>query len=202
LNSNFEVAGDVTVGIDMVVETVIPINIEIPVIQDILVPFKIGVKDYIKLDTTIMITDDVYAMVEDTIYLDQKVTMPTSDKRGVTVPIKASIPLNERMKVSINQAIPVHAMVPVDLLVIDTLPVGLNIKVPVDIMFPVKIPVHTTATVSFPNPIPVVGNIPVSLTIPVDIPLSETDLAPYFIKIGKGLRGLTKLRSTRKQQAD
>ena len=72
LNSNFQINDDVRVGIDMVVETLIPIHVEIPVNENILVPFKIGVKDYIKLDTTILITDDVYAMVEDTLYLDQK----------------------------------------------------------------------------------------------------------------------------------
>ena len=193
LNSNFGVAEDVTVGIELLVETTIPVNIEIPVNQNILVPFKIGVKDFIKLDTTIQITNDVYAMVEDTLYLDQTVSVPTSKKRGITLPIKASVPLNERVKVSVNQAIPVHAVVPVNLLIIDTLPVGLNIKVPVDVLLPVRIPVNTTATVSFPNPVPIVGNIPVSLTIPVDIPLSETDLAPYFINIAEGLRGLTKL---------
>ena len=82
---------------------------------------------------------------------------------------------------------------PIDLLIIDTLPVGLDIKVPIDLMLPVKIPISTSAKVSFPNDIPVVGNIPISLTIPVDIPLTETDLAPYFLKIASGLRGLTKL---------
>ena len=88
LNSNFEVADEVVVGIDMVVETSIPINIEIPVNENMLVPFKIGIKDYIKLDTSIMITKDVYAMVEDTIFLDQKVTVPTSKKRELHCPSK------------------------------------------------------------------------------------------------------------------
>ena len=49
LSSSFQIADDVTVGINMVVETVIPLNVEIPVNENILVPFKIGVKDYEKI---------------------------------------------------------------------------------------------------------------------------------------------------------
>lgn len=195
LNSSFQIPDNVTVGISMVVETVIPLNVEIPVNENILVPFKIGVKDYIRLDTTIMITEDVFANVEDTLHIDQKFTMPTSKKRGITVPIIASIPINERVKINVNEAIPVHSVVPVDLLIIDTLPVGLNIKVPVNINVPVRIPVNTWAKVSFPDSIPVVGEIPVSVIIPVDIPLTETALAPYFKNLAQGLRGLIKLKN-------
>ena len=195
LNSNFQINEAITVGINMMVETVIPINVEIPVNENMLVPFKIGVKDYIKLDTTIMISDDVYAIIEDTLYIDQKFTVPTSKKRGISVPIRAGIPLNERVKVSFNQAIPAQSVVPVDLLIIDTLAVGLNIRVPVDIKLPVRIPVNTTAEVSFPNFVPVTGDIPVSLKIPVDIALSETALALYLTNIAKGLRGLIKLNT-------
>ena len=195
LNSKFRIEDEVTVGINMFVESVIPINVEIPIDQNLLVPFKIGVKEYIKLDTTIMITDDVFAIVEDTLHLDQDVTVPTSKRRGVNLPIKASIPLSERVKVKVNQAIPVHAVVPIDLLIIDTLAVGLSIKVPVNVMVPVRIPVNTTAKVSFPEAIPVAGTIPVAITIPADIPLAETTLAGYFIKLAQGLRGLTSLKN-------
>lgn len=69
------------------------------------------------LNSNFGVAEDVYAMVEDTLYLDQTVSVPTSKKRGITLPIKASVPLNERVKVSVNQAIPVHAVVPVDLLI-------------------------------------------------------------------------------------
>ncbi len=94
LNSKFRIEDEVTVGINMFVESVIPINVEIPIDQKLLVPFRIGVKDYIKLDTTIMITDDVFAIVEDTLHLDQNVTVATSKRRGVNLPIKASLPLS------------------------------------------------------------------------------------------------------------
>lgn len=196
VNFSIRIADEVMVGIDMIVETVIPVDIEIPVNEKMMVPFKIGIKDYIKLDTTIMITDDVYADVEDTIYVNQNVTVPTSKRRGITLPIRASLPLNERVKISVDQPIPIHSVVPVDLLIIDTLDVGLNIKVPVKVNLPVRIPVRTKATVSFPEAISVVGDLPVSLTIPVDIPLSETKLAPCFIKIANGLRGLIDLNTS------
>lgn len=195
LNSTFQIGDAITVGINLVVETVIPVNVEIPVNENVLVPFKIGVKDYIRLDTTVMITEDVYANVQDTIYLDQKVTLATSKKRGINLPIRASVPLNQRVKISVDQAIPVHSVVPVELLIIDSLSVGLSMKIPVNLMIPVKIPISTTAQVSFPGSIPVTGEIPIELSIPVDIPLSETAVAPYLRNIAHGLRSLTKFRS-------
>ena len=196
INSKFKILDDFKVDVNMFVETEIPIHVEIPVNENILVPFKIGVKDYVKLDTTIMITDDFYAFVEDTIFLDQKFTIPTSKRRGITLPVKASVPLKERVKIHIDQPISVHSLLPVDLVIIDTLPVGLSIKVPVNLKVPVRIPISTIANISFPNRISVVSDIPVSLNVPIDVALSDTDLAPYFKKIADGLRGLTKINST------
>ena len=82
---------------------------------------------------------------------------------------------------------------PVDLLIIDTLPVGLSMKIPVDLMVPIRIPLHTKATVTFGDAMPISADIPITLTIPVDIPLEETSLAFYFKKMAAGLKGLTLL---------
>ena len=195
VNSRFRISEAVTVGIDMMVEAVIPIDVEIPINEKMLVPIKVGVKDYIKIDTTIVIKDYVYANVEDTIAINQKVTIPTSKRKGIQVPINANIPLNERVKVSVNQAVAVRCVVPVEMLIIDTLDVGVKMKVPVKLKIPVRIPVNTLAKVSFPESIAVVGEIPVSLTIPVDIPLSETTLSPYFKQVSNGLNGLINLNT-------
>lgn len=93
-----------------------------------------------------------------------------------------------------NELVLVKVLIPVDLLIIDTLSVGVNMKIPVDVLVPVKLPLNTTATISFPEAIPVNGNIPLALTIPVNIPLEKTDLAVYFKKMAKGLRDLTVLK--------
>lgn len=193
VTTTIDVTSSVEVGIDMLVESEIPFRAEIPVNENMLIPFKIGVKDYIKLDTTITITDYVNILVDDTIPLDQKVKMPIFGKRGPTVPIKGKIPIKQSLYVGFEEALPVHSIVPIEMLIIDTLPVGLSMSIPVDLMVPIRIPLHTTATVSFGDAMPINANIPITLTIPVDIPLEETSLAFYFRKMAKGLRGLTKL---------
>ena len=82
---------------------------------------------------------------------------------------------------------------PIDMLIVDTLPVGLSLRIPVDLMVPVNIPLKTSARIQFDDAMSVDAEIPVKLTIPVDIPLEETSLAYYFKKMAEGLKGLTKL---------
>lgn len=190
LNTDICVMNDLTVGIDMFIETEIPFTAEIPVTQEMLVPFKIGVKDYIRLDTTIRITDYVNIDVLDTIPLDQKVQLPIFGKRGPWMPIKGQIPLNQQLKVGFSELLPVKSVVPVDLLIIDTLPVGLQMKIPVDVMVPVRIPIKQDANICFNGPMPVDGQVPIQMKIPVNIPLEETALSTYFKKLAIGLRGL------------
>ena len=193
VQTSIAIEGAVVVGIDMIVESEIPFRAEIPVNENMLIPFKIGVKDYIKLDTTIIVTDYVNILVDDTIPLNQKVKLPIFGKRGPWVPIQGKIPVKQSLYVGFNEALKVNSVVPVDLMIIDTLPVGLSMKIPVDLMVPVRIPLHTKATVTFGEAMPIVADIPITLTIPVDIPLEETSLAYYFKKMAAGLKGLTVL---------
>jgi hypothetical protein len=193
LKSDIWVTDEIEVGINMVVKSEIPFTAMIPVNENMLIPFKIGVKDYIKLDTTIQITDFVNIAVDDTIPLNQKVKLPIFGKRGPSIPIVGKIPVKQDLRVGFNELLPVHSIVPIDMLIIDTLPVGLSMKIPVDVMVPVHIPLKSTARITFTQAMPVDAQIPITLTIPVDIPLSETSLAIYFRKMAEGLRGLTKL---------
>ncbi|MDC0338118.1 hypothetical protein OAN33_01140 [Flavobacteriales bacterium] len=193
VQTSIAVEGAVVVGIDMMVESEIPFRAEIPVNEKMLIPFKIGVKDYIKLDTTITVTDYVNILVDDTIPLNQKVKLPIFGKRGPWVPIQGKIPVKQSLYVGFDEALKVNSVVPVDLLIIDTLPVGLSMKIPVDLMVPIRIPLHTKATVTFGEAMPIVADIPITLTIPVDIPLEETSLAFYFKKMAAGLKSLTLL---------
>jgi hypothetical protein len=193
LNSSIWVTDEIEVGINMMVISEIPFQAMIPVNESMLIPFKIGVKDYIRLDTTIQVTDFVNIAVDDTIPLNQKVKIPIFGKRGPSMPIIGKIPVKQDLRVGFNELLPVHSVVPIDMLIIDTLPVGLSMKIPVDVMVPVKIPLKSTAKITFTQAMPVNAEIPIKLTIPVDIPLSETSLAIYFRKMADGLRGLTKL---------
>ncbi len=193
VKTTINITSDVVVGIDMIVESEIPFRAEIPVNEKMLIPFKIGVKDYIKLDTTITVTDYVNILVDDTIPLNQKVKLPIFGKRGPWIPIQGKIPVKQSLYVGFDEALKVNSVVPVDLLIIDTLPVGLSMKIPVDLMVPIRIPLHTKATVTFGDAMPISADIPITLTIPVDIPLEETSLAFYFKKMAAGLKGLTLL---------
>lgn len=193
LNSEITVMDELVVNIDMTVNTEIPFTAQIPVTEEMLVPFKIGVKDYIKLDTTIEVTDWVNIDVDDTIPLNQKVKLPIFGKRGPSMPIQGKIPIKQTLNVGFSELLPVHSVVPVEMLIIDTLPVGLDMKIPVNVMVPVKLPIRQQAKITFNGAMPVDADIPITLTIPVDIPLSETSLAIYFRKLGVGLKGLTKL---------
>lgn len=193
LQSDISVMDELVVNIDMTVNTEIPFTAKIPVSEEMLVPFKIGVKDYIKLDTTIQVTDWVNIDVNDTIPLDQKVKLPIFGKRGPSMPIKGKIPVNQQLNVGFSELLPVHSVVPVEMLIIDTLPVGLDMKIPVNVMVPVSLPIRQQAKITFNGAMPVDAMIPITLTIPVDIPLAETSLAVYFRKLAAGLKGLTNM---------
>jgi hypothetical protein len=193
LNSSIMVTDAMSVGIDMMVETTIPFRAEIPVSQNMLVPIRIGVNEYIKLDTTIRIKDVVHIQVNDTIPMNQKMKMPIFGKRGPSFPIAGNIPLQQDLAVSFNEVMHVESMIPINLLIIDTLPIGLQMRIPVDLLIPIKIPIHSMAKVSFKEAMPVDGSIPIKMDIPVDIPMAETSLAEYFRKMAEGLKGLTEL---------
>ena len=97
----------------------------------ILVPVEMGVKDFITIDTLIQVTDFVNIIVDDTIPLDQKVNMSLFGGKGIRIPIKGNIPVDQKLNIGFDELLPVKSTVPIDLLVIDTLPVGLSLKIPV-----------------------------------------------------------------------
>lgn len=195
LNSDIRVTDELKVNIKMFLQTEIPFKAEIPVSENMLIPFKIGLHDYIKIDTTIEVTDFVNILVDDTIPLNQKMNMAIFGGKGFNFPIKGKIPVQQTLKIGFNELLPVHSVVPIDMLIIDTLPVGLSMKIPVDLMVPVNIPLETTALIKFDEAMSVDAEIPIELNIPIDIPLEKTSLAFYFKKMAEGLKGLTKFPS-------
>ena len=200
LNSDIRVTDELKVNINMFLQTEIPFKAEIPVNENMLIPFKIGVHDYIKLDTTIQVMDYVNIIVDDTIPLDQKMNMSLFGGKGIGFPIRGKIPVKQPLKVGFDELLPVHSVVPIDMLIVDTLPVGLSMKIPVDLMVPVNIPLKTSALIKFDEAMSVDAEIPIQLDIPVDIPLEETSLAYYFKKMAAGLKGLTKLSADNEEK--
>ena len=56
--------------------------------------------------------------------------------------------MDQKLNIGFDELLPVKSTVPVDLLIIDTLPVGLSLKIPVDLDVPV-LPLKTKAKISF-----------------------------------------------------
>ncbi|MFT7613628.1 MAG: hypothetical protein ACI9J3_002603 [Parvicellaceae bacterium] len=199
VKTNILIEDEVTVDIRMLVESEIPFTAEIPVTEQMLIPFRIGVSDYITLDTTIDIVDEVHIFVDDTIPLDQRMKIKmfgekkNGDLRGPNMHVRSNIPLHQDLLVSFNESMHVNSTIPIEMLIIDTLPVGLSMRIPVDVMVPVRIPIRSTAKVSFSESMPIDANIPIHITVPIDIPLKETSLAGYFKRMAKGMRNLTKV---------
>ncbi|MDP3445806.1 MAG: hypothetical protein Q8T08_23345, partial [Ignavibacteria bacterium] len=113
-----------------------------------------------------------------------KVKLPLFGKSGPNVPVKGNIKPKQSLKADLNEFVPVTGLIPIDMLIVDTLPIGVQLKIPINLMVPVEIPLKTTAKISFSEPMPVNGIIPLALSIPVDIPLNETDLVVYLKKNG------------------
>lgn len=194
LNSDINVTEEIEVNIDLNLKTTIPLQVEIPVDQSLLVPFELGVLDFITIDTLIEVTKNVNIIVDDTIPLDQKVNVSVFGGKGFGMPIRGNIPVDQKLNIGFDELLPVKSIVPVDLLIIDTLPVGLSLRIPVDLDVPVQIPIKTKAKISFNGPLPVDASVPIELAIPVDIPLEHTSLSSYFKKLGISLRNLPKLQ--------
>lgn len=126
LNTNVYVSDEISVGIQLVLETMIPFKAEIPVNENIMVPIRIGVKDYIKLDTIIQASGTFLIDVDDTIPLDQKVKVLVLGKNGLNLPVQGNIKLKQSLKTEFDELVPVKGLIPVDMLIVDTLHVGVN----------------------------------------------------------------------------
>lgn len=187
VTTNATITEDVNVGIDLTVIHEIPFQAEIPVTEKMMIPIRLGVSQTIYVDTLISITEDVLIQVDDTIPLDQKI-----QAMGVNMKAKAQIPLKQDLKVGFDEKLHMQAHIPIDMNIIDSMPLDLNMKIPVNIMVPVRIPLKTTAKISFIETLPFQADIPIKLDVPVNIPLNETAMGDYLKKVSKGMKELTK----------
>ena len=179
VTTNATITDDVNVGIDLTVISEIPFQADIPVTEQMMIPIKLGVAQTIYVDTLISITEQVLIQVDDTIPLDQKIKA-----MGINMNAKAEIPLKQDLRVGFDEQLRMQAHIPIDMKIIDSMPLDLNMKIPVNVMVPAKI--------SFIETLPFQADIPIKLDVPVDIPLNETAMGDYLKKVSKGMRELTK----------
>jgi len=91
-----------------------------------------------------------------------------------TVPVRTTVPFNQRLDIPINQTVPVDTIIQIN----PTLPV----VGPIALDVPVKttIPVRITVPISFSQSIPVNADVPINLVVPIQIRIADTELKPQI----------------------
>ncbi|MFT5860813.1 MAG: hypothetical protein ACI865_002928 [Flavobacteriaceae bacterium] len=179
----------IEVEIELTIDEYIHIKANIPVKDIIQVPINMRVKENIELDTTIRVMEKLNINLDTKIPIDQTFLIPRGKKgKGINIPIRASIPVNQNVQISFNDPMKVKSTIAIDIPVQQTLDVEFQLDVPMDQSVPMRLPLKTTAIVTFRQPMKVTGEIPIVLDIPVVIPLSTTPIKNSMERVASELR--------------
>ena len=123
------------------------------------------------------------AKLTDTIDGLSNATIKASVPLNEQLPITLQVPVSQNTNVRVTQAVPLQ--VPADI----TLPGVGYLKASVALNLPegLELPVYLSLT------IPLQASVPVSLTVPVNIPLKDTELGPQFRSLGELVQPLADL---------
>lgn len=191
LDTEIEVTEPIEVAIELGINQEVRIKADIPVRDIIQVPVDLRIQEDIQLDTTINVMDRISVNLNTSIPIDQKFLIPRGDKgKGIKIPIKASIPVNQDVDIGFNHPMSVQSTIGVDIPVQETLDVEFEMIVPMDQNVRLNVPLKTTATVMFLRPMKVKGEIPIQLEIPVVIALKDTPIKNAMDNVAKELRQL------------
>lgn len=191
LDTEIQVMEPIEVEIQLGIDQQVRIKADVPVRDIIQVPVDLRVQENIELDTSINVMDRISVNLNTVIPIDQKFQIPRGKKgKGINIPIKASIPVNQDVDIGFNDPMRVQSVIAVDIPVKQTLDVEFEINVPMDQDVPLNLPLKTTATVSFLRPMKVKGEIPIKLEIPVVIPLNKTPIKKTMENVASELRQL------------
>lgn len=189
LDTEIEVTEPIEVEIELTIDEYVRIKANIPVRDLISVPIDLRVRENIEMDTTISVLDLINVNLDTEIAVDQKFLIPRGKKgKGISIPIKAKIPVNQDVQIGFNDPMRVKSTIAVDIPVQQTIDVEFSIVVPMDQDVPLHLPLKTTAMVTFKHPMKVKGVIPVKLEIPVVIPLSKTPIKKSMENVANELR--------------
>ena len=191
LNTEIEVMEPIEVYIELGINQHVRIKADIPVRDVIQVPVDLRVRENIELDTTIEVIDRISVNLNTSIPVDQTFLIPRGDEgKGIKIPIKASIPINQNVDIGFNQPMQVQSTIGVDIPIKETLDVEFILNVPMDQNVKLNFPLKTNAHVSFLQPLKVKGEIPIKLEIPVVIPLKDTPIKGAMDNVAQELRKL------------
>lgn len=117
--------------------------------------------------------------IEFDVPIDENISIETEIllDRTLTVPIKATFPIDEVVETTITIAGPFDTEIPLDV----SVPVRLDVPVDLEIPF------------SISEIIPISAEVPVRLTIPIAIDVAETELASLSDALGQGLAAFADL---------
>lgn len=179
----------IEVEIELTIDEYVHIKANIPVRDILQVPINMRVKENIEMDTTIRVMEQLNINLDTNIPIDQTFLIPRGKKgKGIKIPIKTSIPVNQNVQISFNDPMKVRSTIALDIPVQQTLDVEFQLDVPMDQIVPLHLPIKTTAIVTFRQPIKVTGEVPIILEIPVVIPLSKTPIKKSMDNVASELR--------------
>jgi hypothetical protein len=177
----------IPVPVSLTVNDTIPVRAEIPFQQKLVVPVNLQIDQVFTVDTSVPFHDQIVAPVDDVIHIDERFNVRLLGQ-NFSVPIRGDIPVKLNVTIPVEQDFPIHADIPVQFPISETLSVAIDWTVPVDLDIPLRLPVKTTVIVPFSRTIPIRVDVPLALDAPIDIAIGETPLGATLRELAERLR--------------
>jgi hypothetical protein len=174
IQSDFHITESIPVNVKMNISQILEIHDTLTVRQLVMIPFAMQIDQLIHMDTIFNISKPVSIIINDTIPMKQNITIHIGNI-PFNMPVETRIPINQELLVTMNE-IPVSGVIPVKFELRDTLPVELDFPFPVTMKVPINMNINERAIISFYSTMPTSGKIPLEMQVPVNLPLSETQL--------------------------
>lgn len=172
--SDFDIKNSIPVGVQMKVNQMIHIVDTLRVKRSVTLPLILKINQIIELDTVFEIREPVKIFMNDTIPLNQTISVQIGAK-AFPMPVQTQIPIHQELVVTMPQ-IPVSGKIPVRFELIDTFNVHLDFPFPVAMNVPVSLFINDPAMIAFYSSLSVQGKIPIMLNVAVNLPLRTTAL--------------------------
>jgi len=185
LETTILIPDKVNVGLSMELRHPLRLKMSIPFQTTLQVPVNLSVHQSLRIDTTLELPDALALSVSGHIPVDQKFQLPGLG--NIKLRIKASIPVNQPLIAKLTGSTRFRTAIPVQIQIVDTLPIALKLTVPVDQVINLNMAIKSQAQVRFPTRFKISGKVPIHLRVPVLIPIASTPLKNYLDKTADDL---------------
>ncbi len=187
LSTTINIPVSVPVRVSMNLSIDAPFTMNVPVNQELNIPFHLDIQELIPIDTVFHFPDAIAPYVNDSFGLATK--MDVRIFPGFRVPFRVSgiIPLNENLSFEMP-SMRVKAVIPIEIDISESIPVKLSFNLPLNQNINLPLHINTAATISFIQEIPVHADFPVHLAVPVPVDFGSTPLKPRFDSLSRMLR--------------